>query len=309
LKLTILDRGELSNKLTYNASINIREAILMQKEDKRPIGVFDSGIGGLIALNALANALPEENLLYLGDTARVPYGDRSPEIVTIYAKQCTQFLLERSVKLIVVACNTVSAIALAEIEKVSPVPVIGMIKPAVSAVLSQPGNKRIGVIGTRVTIQSRSYEREIHKLRDQADLLVHAQACPLFVPLVEEGWHENPLIYPVAESYLQPLKQENIQALILGCTHYPLLKRAIGSIMPDVTLIDPAEEAAKQTVEIIRNTQGDVLSGTVKERQIECCVTDLVPTFVRLAHQFLGVSPESVRHVSIEKGGASQLEI
>lgn len=279
-----------------------------EKEDRRPIGVFDSGIGGLIALNALANVLPGENLLYLGDTARVPYGDRSPEIVKSYARQCTQFLLDHSVKLIVVACNTVSAIALSEIEKMSPVPVIGMIKPAVSAVLAQPKNKKIGVIGTRVTVQSRSYESEIRKGYGDMDLSIYAQACPLFVPLVEEGWHENPLIYPVAENYLRPLKQEKISSLILGCTHYPLLKRVVGSIMPGVVLIDPAEEAAKQTADIIKRTQGASIATSSKGRKIECCVTDFAPTFVRLASQFLGVAPESVRHVSLEKGELNTID-
>lgn len=277
--------------------------ILSQKEDNRPIGVFDSGIGGLIALTALAKALPQENLLYLGDTARVPYGDRSPEIVKNYARECTQFLLNHSVKLIVVACNTVSAIALAEIEKISPVPVIGVIKPAVSAVLLNSENKKIGIIGTRVTVQSRSYEHEIYKTRERTDLFIYAQACPLFVPLIEEGWHEDPFIYPIVEKYLQPLKEEKIDALILGCTHYPLLKKVIGEIMPNVILIDPAEEAARQTATIIQESKPRkaVLQEFSKAGQIECCVTDLTPTFTRLVNQFLGVPSESVQHVSIEK--------
>ncbi|MDF3054194.1 MAG: murI [Gammaproteobacteria bacterium] len=273
--------------------------ILPQKEDNRPIGVFDSGIGGLIALTALAKALPQEDLVYLGDTARVPYGDRSPEIVKNYARECVQFLLDHSVKLIVVACNTVSAIALSEIEKISPVPVIGVIKPAVSAVsavLLTPGYKKIGIIGTRVTVQSRSYEHEIYKIHGQAGLLIYAQACPLFVPLIEEGWHEDPFIYPVAEKYLRPLKEEKIDALILGCTHYPLLRKVIEEIMPGVVLIDPAEEATKQTVQIIQQYASQ---NAYKERQIECYVTDLAPTFVRMVNQFLGVSPEAIRHVSI----------
>jgi glutamate racemase len=272
-----------------------------QKEDNRPIGVFDSGIGGLFALTALAEALPHENLLYLGDTARVPYGDRSPQIVKKYARQCTEFLLNHSVKLIVVACNTVSAIALAEIEKNSPVPVIGVIKPAVSAVLLNPDHKKIGIIGTRATVQSRSYEHEIYKTHAQGDISIYARACPLFVPLIEEGWHGDPFIYPIVEKYLSPLKEENIDALILGCTHYPLLKNVIGEIMPNVTLIDPAEEAAKQTAITIQQSNLAALQIFSKERQIECCVTDITPTFIQLLSQFLGVSSEAVRHVSIEQ--------
>lgn len=279
------------------------------EEGNRPIGVFDSGVGGLIALNALAGALPQENLLYLGDTARVPYGDRSPEMVKMYAQQCTQFLLGRSVKFIVVACNTVSAIAMEEIEKISPVPVVGMIKPAVSAVLSNPAHKNIGIIGTRATVSSKAYERELHSMHDPADLLISAQACPLFVPLVEEGWHDNPLIYPVAENYLRSLKEKEIDALILGCTHYPLLKRVIGSILPGVTLIDPAEEAAKQTGEFIQQAYSEEkLKSGSKDRKIECYATDFAPTFVKLANRFMGVSSDAVQHVSIDESGQVNIQ-
>lgn len=268
--------------------------------DKRPIGVFDSGIGGLMALRALATLLPNENLLYLGDTARVPYGNRSAEMVKCYAQQCTKFLLDHSVKLIVVACSTVSAIALPEIEKMSSVPVIGMIKPGVLAVLANKNSRRVGIIGTRATIASRSYEREIHQQRDQANLTIFSQACPLFVPLVEEGWHENPLMYMVAESYLASLKKEKIDTLILGCTHYPLLKEVIKNILPEVTLIDPAEEAAKQTASIILAEAEKNASPSADPRSIECYVTDLAPTFIKLADQFLGVPSQAVHCVSIE---------
>ncbi len=260
---------------------------------KQPIGVFDSGVGGLTALRKLAELLPNEDLLYLGDTARVPYGNRSPETIGHYVKECTEFLLAHSVKEIVVACNTASAVALTVIEQISPVPVIGVIKPAVTAVLRN-NYKRVGIIGTRATIHSRSYELEIQAQNKDAAVVVFPQACPLFVPLIEEGWYQHPIAFSVALEYLAPLRDAQIDALILACTHYPLLTDVIRSILPDVQLIDSGAEAA------LLAATGYVNTPVVNpDRRIECYVTDLTPAFVNLVHQFLGVAPQALHQIGL----------
>jgi glutamate racemase len=256
---------------------------------RRPIGVFDSGIGGLTALRKLAELLPDEDLIYLGDTARVPYGNRSAETIINYAKECVQFLLKHSVKQILVACNTASAVALETIEALSPVPVVGVIRPAASVVIREK-YKRVGVIGTRITIQSRSYEREIQKQDSQSPVFVYAQACPLFVPLIEEGWEEHDIARRIAQEYLAPIKEANVEAVILGCTHYPFLTKIIREILPDVCLIDSGTEAALLIADTI---QSPLQKNTT--RKIECYMTDLTPTFTHLAQQFLGL-PLEVLH-------------
>lgn len=264
---------------------------------RQPIGVFDSGVGGLTALRKLADLLPDEDLLYLGDTARVPYGNRSAETIEQYASECAEFLLERSVKQILVACNSISAVALSTIEKISPVPVVGVIKPAVTTALSE-NYRRIGIIGTRATIHSRSYELEIQAQSKDGQVLVFPQACPLFVPLIEEGWFGHPVAFSVAQEYLAPLKEAQVDALILACTHYPFLKEVIGSVLPNVRLIDSGAEAAMLTAQ---NTLPTIYKNQAEHppRQIECYVTDLTNTFINLAHQFLGLSPEALHQVGL----------
>lgn len=265
------------------------------------IGVFDSGVGGLTALRKLADMLPGANLIYLGDTARVPYGNRSPEIIAYYAQQCTEFLLGREVKLIIVACNTVSAVALNLIESISPVPVIGVIKPAVSAALAVTKTNRIGIIGTRATIQSGAYELEFQKLAGDRENHIFSCPCPLFVPLVEEGWHDHGATYTIALEYLQPLITAQIDTLILGCTHYPLLKKTIQQIMPDVQLIDSGEEAAVVASQLIANSWYLKTNRQEQERYIECYVTDPTTTSIlRLVHDIFGLPSETVQYASID---------
>lgn len=269
------------------------------KSHKQPIGVFDSGIGGLTALRKLAELLPDEDLLYLGDTARVPYGNRSAETIEHYAKECAEFLLAHSVKQIVVACNSASAVALNLIEQISHVPVVGVIKPAVNAVLRH-NYRRVGIIGTRATIHSRSYELEIQAQRHVGDVLVFPQACPLFVPLIEEGWHQHPIAFSVAQEYLAPLQAANIDALILACTHYPFLTEVIRHLLPNVQLIDSGAEAATLAAEqFIASTAGGTTMGST--RKIDCYVTDLTPTFVNLAHQFLGLPPQALHQIGLRE--------
>ncbi len=217
----------------------------------RPIGIFDSGIGGFTVMAEIMKALPHESLIYFGDTARVPYGSKSKETVTRYSEQISGFLMEKQVKAIVVACNTASACALDALVKKLPVPVIGVIEPGAKSAAAATENGRIGVIGTEATVKSGAYPEIIKSLNPEAK--VFAKACPLFVPLVEEGWAEDVVTERVAERYLDKLLMKNIDTLILGCTHYPLLKRIIGDVCGrNVTLVNPAFETARKLGELLQ---------------------------------------------------------
>lgn len=208
----------------------------------RSIGVFDSGLGGLTVMKEIVNALPNENIVYFGDTGRVPYGTRSRETIKKYAKEDARFLLSKNVKAIVAACGTVSAVA-ADTAEVLPVPFFEMITPAVNAALKATKNKKIGIIGTPATVKSQEHKKRISVLLPDAE--IYSVACPLFVPLVEEGLTSpnNLIVYETAKKYLTPLKEKGIDTLILGCTHYPLLSEVISLILGNsVTLINPATE-------------------------------------------------------------------
>src|SRR5438874_2914415 len=208
-----------------------------------PLGVFDSGIGGLTVARALFERLPQESVIYFGDTARVPYGPKSPDTVRRYSGEILAYLLQRGVKAVVVACNTSTAHALGFLQERSPVPVVGVIEPGARAAVAATRTGTIGVIGTAGTIASGAYERAIKALR--ADARVNSQPCPLFVPLVEEGWFEHPAAELIAREYLEPLRRAQVDVLVLGCTHYPLLKPLLARVMgPDVKLVDSAEETA-----------------------------------------------------------------
>ncbi len=214
----------------------------MNKKEK-PIGIFDSGIGGLTVLKEIFRELPFENTVYLGDTARVPYGIRSPETVTRYSFENARFLISEDIKLLVIACNTASSVSLDAIRRSVPVPVLGVIKPGARAAVSCSKNKKIGVIGTEATIKSSSYTRAIKEV--DGDVEVFSLACPLFVPLVEEGWSEGRIAEMIAETYLNNIRDKCVDTLVLGCTHYPLLKNVITKVMSEtVTLIDSAVETA-----------------------------------------------------------------
>lgn len=207
------------------------------------IGIFDSGLGGLTVYEAIRQQLPDENIIYFGDTARVPYGNKSESTVTEYSRQIIDFLLERDVKAVVTACNTASAFALPRLYGVYDIPVLGVIGPGAKAACKQTKIKRVGVIGTEGTVKSQSYSHEIRKL--DPEIKTFSQACPLFVPLVEEAWLDNDVALRTAEIYLTSLKQEEVDVLILACTHYPLLKNVIQKVMGGkVTLVDSALETA-----------------------------------------------------------------
>jgi len=208
-----------------------------------PLGVFDSGIGGLTVARALFERLPRESVIYFGDTARVPYGPKSPETVRRYSAEILGYLIHRGVKAVVVACNTSTAHALDSLREHSPVPVVGVIEPGARAAVSATRSGHIGVIGTAGTIASGAYDRAIRAVRP--DAVVHSVACPLLVPLVEEGWFDRPATELIAGEYLDPLKRGRVDVLVLGCTHYPLIKLLLGRVMgPGVTLIDSAAETA-----------------------------------------------------------------
>ena len=212
----------------------------------KPIGIFDSGIGGLTVAKRLSLTLPQENIIYFGDTARVPYGSKSNSTVIEYSIQDTIFLISKNVKAVVVACNTASSVAIPELKKQFDLPIIGMIEPGAGMAIENSANKRIGVIGTRSTISNKAYSREIKSIDSSVN--VYEKACPLFVPLAEEGWIKHKATYKIAGEYLQELKDLNIDTLVLGCTHYPILYEVIRKIMGDnVTLIDSGVAAARST--------------------------------------------------------------
>jgi glutamate racemase len=266
-------------------------------ERDQAIGVFDSGIGGLTVVRALFGALPHERIVYFGDTARVPYGSKSKETVTRFSIQNVQFLLEQKVKLVVVACNTASALSLAELEQRFQVPIIGVISPGAQAAGEATKNDRIGVIGTRATIASGAYERAIREAKPRA--LVYGQACPLFVPLAEEGWHEGAVAEMVAGEYLRPLVESGVDCLLLGCTHYPLLAGVIRKVMGDgVTLVDSATATALFTKRLLEE-RGLVHPGTEEPRHA-FFVSDRPLKFSEVAERFLGEPLATCLTVSVD---------
>ena len=253
--------------------------------DPRPLGVFDSGVGGLTVVRALLDRLPHENIVYFGDTARVPYGPKSPQVVREYAAQDTDVLLRYDVKLIVVACNTVSAVALDVVQKRSRVPVVGVITPGAEAAVAASPSKRIGVIGTAGTIKSQAY---VHALRLSSPAAqVFSRACPLFVPLVEEGWIDHQATRIIAKEYLFPLLLEKIDTLVLGCTHYPLLAPTISAVVQDsLTLIDSGQAAAEAVGKELSQRS---LSNTSSEKPLlQFLVSDIPDKFSEIGELFLG---------------------
>ena len=251
----------------------------------RAIGVFDSGIGGLTVVRALMERLPFENIVYFGDTARVPYGIKSVETINRYALQITEFLLKKDVKLLIVACNTMAAVAYQAIRDLSPVPVLEVIGAGAANAVAQTRNKTIGVIGTPATINSNAYARAIHLL--DHGIRIFSQPCPLFVPLVEEGWLDHEATRLAALEYLKPVLAEGIDTLVLGCTHYPLLKPLLSDIVgPAVRLIDSAEAMAQQAADLIdRQNLGNNNSGLP---DYLFCVSDVPYRFQTIGERFLG---------------------
>jgi glutamate racemase len=255
-----------------------------------PIGVFDSGLGGLTVAHEIMRQLPSESLIYFGDTARVPYGPKSPETVLRYSREIAGFLIGEGVKAIVIACNTATAHALTALEAELEVPVLGVVGPGARAAVKGTRNGHIGVIGTEGTIRSGAYVRAIHAV--SPDAKVTALACPLLVPLVEEGWTNHDATWSIAEEYLAPLLKDDVDALVLGCTHYPLLKSVIGEIVGrQVRLIDSAEETAAETRRMLEE-KGLAASGTTPTYRF--IASDDPQQFLRLGQRFLGDAIERV---------------
>jgi glutamate racemase len=250
----------------------------------KSIGVFDSGVGGLTVVRELIRQMPNEDIIYFGDTARVPYGIKSKETVIRFSIENILFLLKHDVKLICVACNTVSSLALPVIRHHFKVPIVGVIGPGVREGVYATQNKRIGVIGTHGTIKSRAYENEIKQL--DPDIKVTAVACPLFVPLVEEGWLDGEVVTKIAAAYLKPLKDSKVDTVILGCTHYPLLKPVIRKVLGDgVKVIDSAKQVAMEVNKILSSDRLLNKSGKGKHRFF---VSDNPEWFSGLAERFMG---------------------
>lgn len=264
---------------------------------ERAIGIFDSGVGGLTVLGELRRQIPGEELVYLGDTARVPYGTKSAQTVARYAREAARFLVGQRVKLLVVACNTASAVALEELAAVHRLPVVGVIEPGARGALAATRTGRIGVIGTEGTIRSGAYERALRAGNPAVEVV--SAPCPLFVPLAEEGWSEHPVARLAAAEYLAPLLRQRIDTLVLGCTHYPLLKRTLQDVAgPGVTLIDSAAETAKTVAALLAE------AGLERRRPVgvppRYFVTDAAERFERVGGAFLGGALTGVATVTLD---------
>lgn len=266
--------------------------------DNRPIGVFDSGLGGLTVLKEIMEMIPTESVVYFGDCGRVPYGTKSKETVIKYTLQDIRFLLNQDIKMIIIACNTASAYSLQMVKNSFDIPVVEVIQPGAVTAVRATRNKKVGVIGTPATINSGAYKKEINKMDSSIEVI--SKACPLFVPLAEEGWWNNDIAHRVAEEYLIPLKNEGIDTLVLGCTHYPLLQETISKVMGDeVLLVSSAQEAAKTVKNLIYE------NGFARDEQIQPVyryyTSDSVEKFETLGSSFLNKSIHSAEKIDIEK--------
>lgn len=262
-----------------------------------PIGVFDSGVGGLTVVKEIMRQLPGENMIYFGDTARVPYGSKSKKTVLKYSRQIVRFLMEHGVKAIVVACNTASALALGEIREEISIPVMGVVEPGAKMAADSTKTNCIGIIGTESTIKSGIYSKYLRKINPE--LTVVSRACPLFVPLVEEGLLEDRITDDMIERYLHELKEYGIDSLILGCTHYPLIRNAIGKYMgPKVSLVNPAYETAKSLKVML--TEQQLLNHSEEMTRYEYYVSDGVDKFCSFASRVLPCDVEQAAVVDIE---------
>ncbi|RDY26187.1 glutamate racemase [Romboutsia weinsteinii] len=264
----------------------------------RPIGVFDSGLGGLTVLKEITKILPNENIVYFGDTARVPYGPRSKETVMKYTFQAINFLLSKNVKAIVIACNTATARCLKEANEKYNIPIIGVIEAGARTAAYSTKNKIVGVIGTEGTINSKAYNHEIEKI--DKNIQIVDKACPLFVPIVEEGWSNTDVATLTAKRYLEDLTKEGIDSLVLGCTHYPLLKRTIGEVVGErIKLVNPAKETAKDLKQILENNS--ITKESDEPVSYEYYVSDVPGRFAAIAEEFLNGKIENVKNVEIQK--------
>ena len=250
--------------------------------DDRPIGVFDSGVGGLTVVDSLTRSLPKETIVYVGDTARVPYGNKSKNRIRQYASEITEWLSKKDCKIIVVACNTVSALALEHLKSIFSIPIIGVIESGANKGIQITRNNKIAVLGTSATIRSNAYGKRIKAIKPETSVI--SQACPLFVPLAEEGWVEGEIPNQIAEYYLSKIKRDGIDTVILGCTHYPLLKKIIKkSLGKDVNLVDSGDAVVKNVISTLRKVDG---FSSNQDGVIKCYVTDDPFLFNNIARRF-----------------------
>src|ERR1043165_5376800 len=261
-----------------------------------PIGIFDSGVGGLTVFRAIENRLPNESLIYLGDTARIPYGVRSASTIERYSLECARFVQSKGVKAIVLACNAASALAADYLRSKCSVPVVGVIRPGSRRAVEETRNGRIGVIATEATVSSGAYERAMLAIRE--GLEITSRACPLFVPLAEEGWLDHPVTFQVAEEYLSGLRASKVDTLVLGCTHYPILRPVIERTLGDQVKYVDSGEAVAERIEAILDEEG-LTSRNGSPRTEEFYVTDSAVRFRRVAELFLGRPLESVETVEL----------
>lgn len=264
-----------------------------------PIGVFDSGLGGLTVLKEITALMPSENTIYFGDTGRTPYGSKSPETVIKYSTQISRFLLQLNIKLLVIACNTASAAAYRSVSRMAGIPVVEVITPGAAAAVQSSQNQRIGVIGTKGTIASQVY---VDAIRQQArpKTEIFQQACPLFVSLAEEGWWDHEVSQKIADIYLQPLIEQDVDTLVLGCTHYPLLKKVIQRSMgPNVRLIDAGSRVAQSVRQVLLQT-GQANDASFSGRQV-FYTSDSVDYFQQLGSRFLDQPIRQTQRIDIEQ--------
>ncbi len=267
----------------------------MAGKDTRAVGVFDSGIGGMTVVREIMDRLPGEDIIYFGDTARLPYGTKSPETVLRFSRKNLGFLKSMNVKLIVVACNTASSLALPKLREGEEIPVVGVLEPGAMAAAAATRRKRIGVIGTTATIASGAYTKALKAI--DPGLEIRVQSCPLFVPLAEEGWLDDEVAYITARRYLEPLVEFGADTLVLGCTHYPLLKGVISRVMGgDVILVDSARETAIEVADILER---DGTGGSGSRGGITVYLSDIPYTFREVGERFLGRRIEKVEHVEL----------
>jgi len=265
---------------------------------QKPIGLFDSGVGGLTVVAEIIKQLPREDVVYFGDVGRYPYGPRSKDIITQFTRQDVAFLLEQDVKFIVAACNTASAVALETVAEENDIGMLGVIDPGAREAARSTKNGKIGIIGTHATIASDSYPKSIHKI--DGKIKVFSLACPLFVPLAEEGYQDKEASYLIASDYLRILKENGIDTLVLGCTHYPLLKELIGKVMGEkVTLIDSATATAREVRERLEKL--DLLHDDNPEPEYKFYVSDVPDKFAPVAERFLGRRVDNIIRVDITK--------
>lgn len=270
-------------------------------ERERPIGVFDSGFGGLTVARSLARRLPGESILYFGDTARVPYGSKSPDIVRRFSREAARFLLSRDIKLLVIACNTATAHAWEVLSQELDIPVVGVIEPGATAAVAATRSGRIGVLGTAGTIASGAYDLAVRRRLGEAGR-VYAQPCPLFVPLVEEGWVDHPVVRTVAAEYLRLLKDVDVDVIVLGCTHYPLLQSVLqDEVGPDVRLVDSGEETAATVARVLEELDLEAPPGNTPSHTF--FVSDSPLRFREFARRFSDGLVDTVAHVDIDGFG------